>query len=65
MPFEDSLNELESRKQKALTQPDVQQRFLGFGGDIAAGAADDLERTMKARRQKWAKLVREIEAQRR
>jgi tripartite-type tricarboxylate transporter receptor subunit TctC len=50
---------------KALTQPDVQQRFLGLGGDIAAGTPEDLDRTMKAGRQKWAKLVREIEAQHR
>ena len=50
---------------KALAQPDVQQRFLGLGGDIASGTPRDLERTMKAGRQKWAKLVREIEAERR
>jgi tripartite-type tricarboxylate transporter receptor subunit TctC len=50
---------------KALAQPDVQQRFLALGGDIAAGTPEDLGRIMKAGGQKWAKLVREIEAQRR
>jgi tripartite-type tricarboxylate transporter receptor subunit TctC len=50
---------------KALGQPDVQQRFLALGGDISAGAPEDLGRTMKAGGQKWAKLVRDIEAQKR
>jgi tripartite-type tricarboxylate transporter receptor subunit TctC len=48
---------------KALQLPDVQQRFLNLGGDIASGSADELARTMKNGAQKWAKLVREIEAQ--
>jgi tripartite-type tricarboxylate transporter receptor subunit TctC len=48
---------------KALQLPDVQQRFLSLGGDIVAGSADDLGRTMRSGAQKWGKLVREIEAQ--
>ncbi len=47
----------------ALRMPDVQQRFLGLGGDIIAGSPDDLGRTMRSGAQKWEKLVREIEAQ--
>ena len=43
--------------------PDVQQRFLGLGGDIVGGSPDDLGRTMRSGAQKWSKLVREIEAQ--
>jgi hypothetical protein len=46
---------------KALQSPDVQQRFLGLGGDIAAGTPEDLGRTMTAGGRKWAKLVGEIE----
>jgi tripartite-type tricarboxylate transporter receptor subunit TctC len=48
---------------KALQLPDVQQRFLNLGGDIASGSADELTRTMKNGAQKWGKLVKEIEAQ--
>jgi tripartite-type tricarboxylate transporter receptor subunit TctC len=48
---------------QALRSSDVQQRFLGLGGDIAGGTADELARTMRNGAQKWAKLVREIEAQ--
>lgn len=48
---------------KALQLPDVQQRFLNLGGDIASGSPDELARTMKNGAQKWGKLVREIEAQ--
>ena len=48
---------------KALQLPDVQQRFLNLGGDIASGSAAELARTMKNGAQKWAKLVGEIEAQ--
>jgi tripartite-type tricarboxylate transporter receptor subunit TctC len=46
---------------KALAQPDIQQRFLGLGGDMATGSIEDLERTMKNGREKWSKLVAEIE----
>jgi tripartite-type tricarboxylate transporter receptor subunit TctC len=48
---------------KAVQMPDVQQRFLGLGGDIVGGSPDDLGRTMRGGAQKWSKLVREIEAQ--
>lgn len=52
---------LNAEIQKALAQQDIQQRFLGLGGDMAAGTIDDLARTMKAGREKWTKLVGEIE----
>jgi tripartite-type tricarboxylate transporter receptor subunit TctC len=48
---------------KALQAGDVQRRFLALGGDIAGGSAEELGRTMRSGAQKWAKLVREIEAQ--
>src|SRR5262249_31960748 len=48
---------------KVVQMPDVQQRFLGLGGDIVGGGPDDLGRTMRGGAQKWSKLVREIEAQ--
>ncbi len=48
---------------KTVQMPDVQQRFLGLGGDIVGGSPDDLGRTMRGGAQKWSKLVREIEAQ--
>ncbi len=48
---------------KALQLPDTRQRLLGLGGDIIAGAPDELARTMRGGADKWGKLVREIEAQ--
>ena len=54
---------LNRRIAQALQSPDVQQRFLGLGGDIASGSADELGRTMKNGAQKWTKLVRAIEAE--
>ena len=48
---------------KALQLPDTRQRLLGLGGDIVAGSAEDLARTMKQGADKWGGLVREIEAQ--
>ena len=49
---------------KALEQPDVKQRFLNLGGDIVSGGPDDMAKIMRAGTQKWAKLVGEIESQR-
>jgi tripartite-type tricarboxylate transporter receptor subunit TctC len=47
----------------ALQAQDTRQRLLSLGGDIVAGSAEDLGRTMRAGADKWGKLVREIEAQ--
>jgi len=49
---------------KALQQPDVRQRFLSLGGDIVSGGPDELGKTMRGGTEKWGRLVREIDAQR-
>ena len=49
---------------KALQEPDVKQRFLNLGGDIVSGGPDDLAKAMRAGTEKWSRLVKEIDSQR-
>jgi tripartite-type tricarboxylate transporter receptor subunit TctC len=49
---------------KALQQPDVKQRFLNLGGDVVSGGPYELAKTMRGGTEKWGKLVREIDSQR-
>jgi len=49
---------------KALQDSDVKQRFLNLGGDIVSGGPGDLAKTMRAGTEKWGRLVKEIDSQR-
>ena len=49
---------------KALQAPDVTQRFLNLGGDIVSGGPEELAKAMRGGTQKWGRLVKEIDSQR-
>ena len=49
---------------KALLEPDVKQRLLNLGGDIVSGGPDDLAKAMRGGTEKWGRLVKEIDSQR-
>jgi hypothetical protein len=42
----------------------VKQRFLNLGGDIVSGGPDDLAKAMRGGTEKWGRLVKEIDSQR-
>ncbi|HEX2114903.1 MAG TPA: tripartite tricarboxylate transporter substrate binding protein [Alphaproteobacteria bacterium] len=54
------VDRLHAEVTKALAQPDVRQRLTELGYQIVGSTPDQLDRHVKAEKEKWGKLIRDV-----
>jgi tripartite-type tricarboxylate transporter receptor subunit TctC len=52
------IDEINKALNKALTQADVRERFIGFGLEAAGGSAADLQKAMADDAKRWAPVIK-------
>jgi tripartite-type tricarboxylate transporter receptor subunit TctC len=53
------INRLNQEIARVLNQPDVKQKFLDSGAEVAAGSAEQFAATIKSETAKWGKVIKD------